>query len=394
MRNSKTHMSGGHWDVIVIGAGPAGLALARGLNLKCPDWRVLVLERNHGLSDSPRIGESLPGSARVLLHELKVFDKFMLSPHNERGAAVAIWDMESPIWQDSLVDPNGPGWHLDRNAYEQMFLRAAKDSGTTIYWHLRQIKLRYVNSLWNVTAIDQNNQSVECSSPIIIDASGRKAHAAKQCGVVKVANDPLLCAYTFLPLTQQDMDSTTRIAAAKEGWWYSVQTCHGRILAYHFDRDRSDQVHLQNSKAFIDEACSYGLLGDVLSGYPTRSLEAVPLQYRAAGGTSLNFEQLQQLPPGFLAIGDALLSFDPIASQGLFHALASAHSACQCILDGFPENVSAASRYYREMTLVKQRYHYHWHHTYCGPKRFSQYPFWQRRISAFKSEPSEQVASV
>lgn len=109
-----------HWDVIVVGAGPAGAALACRLR---PRYRVLVMERaklssqqtpsapGKGLScqGAPVIGESLPGAAQTLLLRLGIAEQFLADGHVERTAMVASWDSPMPVWFDPLRDPSGPG---------------------------------------------------------------------------------------------------------------------------------------------------------------------------------------------------------------------------------------------------------------------------------------------
>ncbi|MDI5936352.1 hypothetical protein [Halomonas kalidii] len=88
--------------------------------------------------------------------------------------------------------------------------------------------------------------------------------------------------------------------------------------------------------------------------------------------------RLLRRPEAFLAraIGDALLAFDPLASQGLLHALASATSAAKAIETGLHQSLGA---YQQEMQAVTQRYLRHLKASYQGPRRFGRATFWQRR---------------
>lgn len=93
----------------------------------------------------------------------------------------------------------------------------------------------------------------------------------------------------------------------------------------------------------------------------------------------LDIDTLHQAGSGFLAIGDALLTFDPISSQGIFHALASAESAANAIRTGFPENLDALQNFQKEMRAVGTRYLINLKSTYQGPRRFANCEFWARR---------------
>jgi len=62
------------FDVIVLGAGPAGAAAARRLQ----QWgcRAALIERSR--LDAPRVGESLAPSTQPLLQELGVWPRFQI----------------------------------------------------------------------------------------------------------------------------------------------------------------------------------------------------------------------------------------------------------------------------------------------------------------------------
>ena len=87
------------WDVIAVGAGPDGAALACRLR---PRYRVLLLERGRLVSQdmasacgaglslhrAPPIGESLPGAAQTLLRRFGLYERFLADGHAQRTATV------------------------------------------------------------------------------------------------------------------------------------------------------------------------------------------------------------------------------------------------------------------------------------------------------------------
>ena len=75
-----------------------------------------------------------------------------------------------------------------------------------------------------------------------------------------------------------------------------------------------------------------------------------------------------------------MLAFDPIASQGIFHALASAESAASAIERHSGNAASARKSYLDEMLSVQARYREHLHATYAGVVRYRYASFWVRRI--------------
>lgn len=359
------------WDAIVVGAGPAGSALACRLR---PHGCVLLLERDAvGSPASPRIGESLPGAARVLLQRLGAFERFLADGHAERGATVSAWDREEPVWFDHLRDPNGPGWHLDRARFDAGLRETAVVAGAVLIEDCGRLRISRTAGVW---CVDVEAQGTQHRAPVLVDATGRSAAVARQLGLARRTDDTLICLYAHLPADADDEDQCTRICADRDGWWYSVRIPSGqRVLAFHLDADDPALKTLRDPETFLAKARRQPLLADAL-----QSTVAAEVHARPAGSAALDVEALADTPPGFFAIGDAMLSFDPIASQGIFHALASAESAASAIERPSGNAASARKSYLDEMQSVQARYRDHLHATYAGVVRYRHASFWVRRI--------------
>jgi flavin-dependent dehydrogenase len=368
-----TTVTHAHWDVIVFGAGPAGSALARRLAWQ---HRVLLIERE--MDRDPvrsvewRIGESLPGSAAVLLRRQGLFDRFLADGHVERCANVSVWDSVAPVWFDAMRDPNGPGWHLDRFQFDTMLRNGALDAGAAFATELGRIQTQRTRNTWQVL---YGNSGHQYTAEVIVDATGRSAALCRSLGLRRKSEDRLVCVHTLIPPLPRDVDRTARTCADKDGWWYSARVPSGaRVLAYHLDAD-DPAIHGQRDiGVLLAQARHLPLLAPFLPGKTPNEKTRV----RPSGSASLELADCAKLP-GVYAVGDAVLAFDPLSSQGLFHALASAESAAAAISRQLNGDPNAGLNYLSEMQTVQARYYAHLTATYAGPRCYAERRFWARR---------------
>lgn len=365
------------WDAIVVGAGPAGAALACRLR---PQRRVLLLDRavshasaRRGAAALPRIGESLPAAARVLLQRCGAFDPFVAAGHVERGATISQWESDLPVWFDPVRDPNGPGWHLDRTRFDADMRAAAAAAGALLVEVRGTLRVAYDSERWS---IDIGASGPAYRAPVLVDATGRSAAVARQLGMARRIEDELICLHAYLPADAAEQDRCTRVCTDSNGWWYSVRVPSGqRVLAFHLDADDAELHALMAWPALREKARRHALLADVLPAVAAATVHARP------AGSAVLDRAAQTRAAGFFAIGDAGLSFDPIASQGIFHALASAESAAAAIARGSNGSEAGAARdaFLAEMASVHAHYRQRLRDTYAAPPRYRHSPFWSRR---------------
>ncbi len=82
---------------------------------------------------------------------------------------------------------------------------------------------------------------------------------------------------------------------------------------------------------------------------------------------------------GWLALGDASLAFDPLSSQGMFHALYTGLRGAQAVLAPSAERASALAAWEERLREVRRAYERHLAGVYAAEGRWPDAPFWRRR---------------
>jgi flavin-dependent dehydrogenase len=166
-------------DVLIVGAGPAGAiaALALGKTL-----RVAVVERIAAVTEM-KIGDSLPPVAGKILSTLGLLDDFHSQSHITNLGTRIIWNGSETV-VDFMRDPYGTGWHLDRNSFDSMLLSNAIDAGADFLRPAEVLSILKVSNRWEVTLSTGSGQKL-IFSRILVDATGRRAFAARRIGAKK-----------------------------------------------------------------------------------------------------------------------------------------------------------------------------------------------------------------
>ncbi|KFE72349.1 tryptophan 7-halogenase [Hyalangium minutum] len=349
-------------DVLVAGAGPAGavaaLVLARaGLTVRLMD--DLPVERL-----APRVGESLPGAARPLLRDLGLVE-MVDSTHALAPGNVSAWGSDALVPTDFIRDPHGPGWHLDRSLFDQQLRTVALNAGAQLHpGHVRAI--RGAPQSWQVV----NTQGECLGARFVIDATGRYAAIARRVGARRRRDTPLIALPAWASAATEDAEMRTLVEGTQEGWWYSSRLPGAQRIAVLHTTPAHAQAIRRSATAW-HEALS--ATTHVRRLWPS----PLPPPVRAVDASGAVTDP--PAGPGWLAVGDASLAFDPLSSQGLFHALYTGLRGAQAVLAGTSDALGA---YAARLTSVRRRYREHRAIVYAIEDRWPTAPFWHTARAA------------
>jgi flavin-dependent dehydrogenase len=344
------------YDVVIIGAGPAGSIAARTL---ARAGRTVAMVAPPA-SGSRQVGESLPGAARRVLADAGMLEVLERGPHRAHPGNRAAWGSAELHELDSLRDPYGPGVHLDRARFDAD-MRAAAGVDEHVGRLLACVR---EDGRWRL-----ETDGSALGGRMLIDASGRRCVVARALGVERQLDAPLVAVVQWFTRAHRDRDERTLIEAVEHGWFYTAPLPdQGRVVCFHALPDIARRA--------LRDVDFWAQLLDASVHVGPLLREAEPLTSRV-GREACGATLVQHGGPGWLAIGDAAMSFDPLASQGLFHALTTGLVGARAVHAALDHDPAPGLAYGRMLAEVRRRYLAAHRHYYEQERRWFEAPFWR-----------------
>lgn len=354
-------------DILIIGGGIAGCIAAISL---VDHYQVTLIDKLPEPKD--RIGESLAPAANRILNELDLLkDLEQHSPpiFKQNLGMQSYWGSDQLQIVDHMRNPDGFVKSLNRRAFETYLRSKAEERGVKCVWGASLYSSFFEDEVWTIRIRSTDEIIREIDAKYVIDASGRQAHFARSIGIKRQVEDKLIACWVTLPNSEQNTMST--ISSSQNGWWYTSVVPNGkRIVAFHTDSDLIEKSSLKTAESFIELAQENQYISALLAKEKGR----IDFQGITAANSSKLFRTAGKQ---WAAIGDAAVSFDPLSSQGMFNAMASAMQLRGFIRElGFTENLSNQHQY--QMDQVWEHYLKHRSLFYNAERRWNS-EFWARR---------------
>jgi 2-polyprenyl-6-methoxyphenol hydroxylase-like FAD-dependent oxidoreductase len=356
-------------DVVILGDGPAGCATA--LTLAAQGLRVAIV----GLQKrkSRRIPENLGPDARAPLERLGLWAWFVAEGHPRCWAALSAWGCGVLRERNSIRDPGGAGWLIDRNRLDPWMLSACARAG--VPWFARGPSGRVKRgSHW--TILLEDGLSVEAS--VAVDAAGRSSRFACEQGAVREIWDHMMAVCALIERPAASEDASTLVESTEHGWWYSAPAADGRLaVAYLSDPDLIRAHRASTPGGWLNLLAHTAHTSRRAGSNPV--IEGPPC-VAPAGSSRLR-------PPGgarWIACGDAAASYDPLSSLGVQGALESGISAAGIVSSrlGGVSGSPAPGTKDPWLTYIANRNAY-----YGLETRWPESSFWQRRQAQIRLLP-------
>lgn len=300
--------------LLVVGAGPAGAAAAATAAGRGCDVTLLHDPRR----GQAWAGESLPPGMPDLV--AAVFGAAILDGHLPAHGTRAAWGSDALEETDFLANPLGGGLLLDRARFDAAARAAAVAAGARLV-EGRASAIMHADGAWQIARAEGG----ALTARFVIDATGRSAAVSRQLGAGRTAADRQVAIVAAFADAGDGFHGTS-IEAVPMGWWYTTPLPGGRrVLALLTDADLW-QARTQDWPA---------LLGETRHMARCAGPSASAAHPRAWPAESASAQRLHG--PGWIAAGDAAMTFDPLSSQGVSAAVLMGSRAGAAVADALSE---------------------------------------------------------
>lgn len=340
-------------QILILGAGISGCIAALAL---APCYEVLLVDQQ--TEPQARVGECLAAAAGRILHKLGL-SELLTQGHLGAHGLLSYWGTDTPVVVDPMANPDGHGWHLDRRLFEQQLRETVLRRGISCLWPASFSKSEKLQDGWLVELRQHDNQTqVHCQ--LVIDATGRHSRFARAQGISRQHIDQQLSVWLTAAVKVRKQISV--LSSTPNGWWYSAplpalpdQLSLGadeqaRLFALQIEPEQFDKKLSQSSTAFLQAAAA-------APGLSTLVQQLVAGTEKLHGVVAANSSKLTSAcGDSWFAIGDAALSFDPLSSQGIFNAMATAMQLADLLKEQGLQPNETAALYQAQLDSIWQQY--------------------------------------
>ena len=310
-----------HYDVIVIGAGPAGCSAA----ISCAQrgLKVAIVERLAFPRHRP--GETLHPGIEPLLQELGVIERVLSEKFIRPAGNWVKWEKER-MFIPFGNDASGAwrGFQIPRATLDELLLERAIASGVHVLQPCEANKVFVKRG--RVIGIQTRTEPLFCRH--LVDASGAHGWLTRQLQLTTHRYSPALTALYGYKRGRLEQ-SALGIFADRSGWYWTAHI--------------GPQLYTWTRLYFaLDQVCKASAAPQSVAELASAGkIHGADVTWRACNRMAGN---------GYFIIGDAATVLDPGASHGVLKALMSGMMAAQCITDEYaaPTNAQAISMQYHQ----------------------------------------------
>lgn len=285
-----------NYDIIVVGAGPAGSMAARFAAEQ--GVSVLMLEKDRDVGYPVRCGEAISKAG---------VEEFIPSDDKWIAAKISKFSFNAPDGSEVIIEFGDAGYVLERRIFDYELARTAAEAGAEIVTRAYVNGLLFDNGKVSGVKYELNGEQKEVKAKIVIAADGVESRVGRWAGLE-----------THIDF--RDMESAVQITAANI-------PIDQNTLYFYFGQDVAPNGYFWifpkgNNKANIGLGVS-GLIGkkksaqSFLDDFMNKHYPNAPVLTKIAGGVPCSITLDKISGPGIMLVGDAARQVNPLSGGGI-----------------------------------------------------------------------------
>ncbi|MDT3695595.1 MAG: NAD(P)/FAD-dependent oxidoreductase [Ignavibacterium sp.] len=284
------------YDIIVVGAGPAGSMAARFAAEQ--GVSVLMLEKDRDVGYPVRCGEAI--SKAGVEEFIPIDDKWIAAKINK-------FSFNAPDGSEVIVEFGDAGYVLERRNFDYELARTAAEAGAEILTRAYVNDLLFDNDKVSGVKYELKGEQREVKSKIVIAADGVESRVGRWAGLKTVTDF-------------RDMESAVQITAANI-------PVDQNTLYFYFGQEVAPNGYFWifpkgSNKANI----GLGISGSVnkkkyaqyyLDDFMNKHYPDAPILTKIAGGVPCSITLDKISAPGIMLVGDAARQVNPLSGGGI-----------------------------------------------------------------------------
>ncbi|MCG7868786.1 MAG: NAD(P)/FAD-dependent oxidoreductase [Candidatus Thiodiazotropha taylori] len=317
-------------DVCVVGAGPAGSAIAQ--QLAELGHQVLVIEKQ--MYPRSHVGICLSDTTNSLLERIGASSSLNGENSLRRNRTLIKWGTQA------ASSAAQPGTNVDRGHFDQVLLQCAAKSGANILQpgHVHAIQAVQGGG-WHIQVSTQNHDE-QVHAQFMVDASGRSNSLFKK--LIRYAPPLFALHSTWTLLEPPPYDGF--IEAGKNEWLWIASLNNKQAMVTVYTDPKCVSIHGHPTDFYKSMLSRFSFSHLLKLDRMVTEVEGCDASSRYA---------LETIGQNFICVGDARLRVDPMASQGVHLALTSGIQAAAVVntLLRDSSNHEAALEFYKDRQM-------------------------------------------